>query len=68
MTTCCKVLTFMNDLLGILCRLRKESVVFMTDVKSMFYHFVVAEEDRDLLRFLWWLDGDPPKEVIDYIV
>ena len=57
---------FMNDLLGILCRFRKESVVFMTHIKSIFHHFVVAEEDRDLLRFLWWLDGDPPKDVIDY--
>ena len=66
MTTRCKVLTFMNDLLGILCRFRKENVVFMTDIKSMSHHFVVAEEDRDLLRFLWCLDGDPPKEVIDY--
>ena len=57
---------FMNDLLGILCRFRKESVAFMTDIKSMFHQFVVAEEHRDLLRFLWWLDGDPSKEVIDY--
>ena len=56
----------MNDLLGILCRFRKESVSFMTDIKSMFHQFVVAEEHRDLLRFLWWLDGDPTKEVIDY--
>ena len=51
---------FMNDLVVILFRFRKESVVFMTDIKSMFYQFVVAEEHRDLLRFLWWLDGDPP--------
>jgi len=27
---------------------------------------VVAEEHRDLFRFLWWLDGDPSKKVIDY--
>ena len=27
---------FMNDLLGILCRFRQESVAFMTDIKSMF--------------------------------
>ena len=47
---------FMNDLLVILFRFRKESV----DIKSMFYQFEVAEERRDLLRFLWWLDGDPP--------
>ena len=51
---------FMNDLLVILFRFRKESVAFMTDIKSMFYQFVVAEEHRDLLRFLWWLNGDPP--------
>ena len=48
---------FMNDLLGILCRFGKESVAFMTNIKSMFHPFVVAEEDRYLLRFLWWLDG-----------
>ena len=56
----------MNDLLGILCRFRQESVAFMTDIKSMFHQFVVAEEHRDLLRFLWWLDGDPLKEVVEY--
>ena len=43
---------FMNDLSVILCRFRKESVASMTDIKSMFYQFVVAEEHRDLLRFL----------------
>ena len=57
---------FMNDLLGILCRFRQESVAFMTDIKSMFHQFVVTEEHRDLLRFLWWLDGDPSKEVVEY--
>ena len=56
----------MNDLFGILRRFRKESVAFMTDIKSMFHQFVVAEEHRDLSGFLWWLDGDPSKEVIDY--
>ena len=57
---------FMNDLLGILCRFHQESVAFMTDIKSMFHQFVVAEERRDLLRFLWCLDGDPSKEVVEY--
>jgi len=49
---------FMNDLLGTLCCFHQESVAFMTDIKSMFHQFVVAEEHRDLLRFLWWLDGE----------
>ena len=57
---------FMNDLLGILCRFCKESVAFMTDIKSMFHQIVVAEEHRDLLCFLRWLDGDPSKDVINY--
>ncbi|XP_068707887.1 uncharacterized protein [Montipora foliosa] len=57
---------FMNDLLGILCRFRQESVAFMTDIKSMFHKFVVSEEHRDLLRFFWWLNGDPSKEVAEY--
>ena len=55
---------FMNDLLGILCRFRQESVAFMTDIKSMFHQFVVSEEHRDL--FFWWLNGDPSKEVAEY--
>jgi len=43
---------FMNDLLGILCRFRQESVAFMTVIKSMFHQFVAAKEYRGLLRFL----------------
>ena len=45
---------------------RKEDVAVMTDIKSMLHQFVVAEEHRDLLRFLWQFDGHPSKEVIDY--
>ena len=57
---------FINDLLGILHRFRQESVEFMTDIKSMFHQFMVTKEHRDLLRFLWWLDGDPTKAVVKY--
>ena len=59
---------FMNDLLGILCRFRQESVAFMTDIKRMFHQFMVTKEHRDLLRSLWWLDGDPSKEVVEYLI
>ena len=27
---------------------------------------MVAEDHRDLLRFLWWEDGDPNKPVVEY--
>ncbi|KAL9965050.1 hypothetical protein ACROYT_G028777, partial [Oculina patagonica] len=56
----------MNTLLGILCRFRQERVALMTDIKSMFHQFMVSEEHRDLLRFLWWEDGDPSKGVVEY--
>ena len=56
----------MNTLLGILCRFRQESVAFMTDIQSMFHQFVVSKEHRDLLRFLWWKNGDPANEVVEY--
>ena len=55
-----------NGLLGVLCRFRQERVAFMTDIKSMFHQFMVAEDHRDLLRFLWWEDGDPNKPVVEY--
>lgn len=56
----------LNTLLGILCRFREESVAFMTDIESMFHQFMVSEEHRDLLRFLWWKDGNPNNEVVEY--
>ena len=56
----------MNGFVGILCRFREEEVAFMTDIKGMFHQFNVAEENRDLLRFLWWDGGDPNKDVVDY--
>ncbi|XP_071497310.1 uncharacterized protein [Diadema antillarum] len=55
-----------NGLLGVLCRFRQEDVAIMADIKSMFHQFFVAEEDRDMLRFLWWEDGNPQNEVIEY--
>ena len=53
---------FMNDLLGILYHFPLESIA---DIISMFHPFMVVKEHRDLLRFYWWLDGDPSKEVVD---
>ncbi|XP_063959911.1 uncharacterized protein LOC135155123 [Lytechinus pictus] len=56
----------MNGLLGVLCRFRKEEVAFMADVKGMFLQFYVNEEDRNLLRFLWYEGGDETKEAVEY--
>lgn len=35
----------------------------MTDIKAMFCQIKVSEEDKDFLRFLWWLGGDVTQDV-----
>nr|XP_055053880.1 uncharacterized protein LOC129439016 [Misgurnus anguillicaudatus] len=55
-----------NTLLGVLLRFRREPIAFSADVQQMFYCFVVQEEHRDYLRFLWYEDNDTEKNVIDY--
>ena len=47
-----------NHLVGVLCRFRLEPVALMCDIKTMFHQFHVNSEHRDLLRFLWWEDGN----------
>ncbi len=55
-----------NLLLGVLLRFRLEEVPVMADIESMFYQVYVFDEDRRLLRFLWWPDGDFSKEFKEY--
>ncbi|PIK59809.1 hypothetical protein BSL78_03264 [Apostichopus japonicus] len=55
-----------NTLVGVLCRFRQESVAFMGDIEAMFYQFKVNKEQRDLLRFLWWQNGDFTSEPVEY--
>ena len=55
-----------NGLLGVLCRFREERTAFMMNVKGMFHQFFVPEHQMDLLRFLWWEDGNESKDVIEY--
>jgi len=55
-----------NTLTGVLNRFRQEPVGLMCDIESMFYQVYVAEEYRDLLRFLWWENGDVSKNPVEY--
>ncbi|XP_043242095.1 uncharacterized protein LOC122391859 [Amphibalanus amphitrite] len=55
-----------SSLLGVLLRFRTEPVAFMADIRSMFYQVTVPESDRDLLRFLWWPEGDISAEPKDF--
>ena len=55
-----------NKLIGVLARLRQETIAFMADIEQMFYQVKVKEEDQDFLRFLWWPDGDFTAEPEEY--
>ncbi|KAK5928662.1 hypothetical protein CgunFtcFv8_013710 [Champsocephalus gunnari] len=47
-----------STLVGVMTRFRKEPVVLMADIEAMFHQVQVPAEDSDLLRFLWWPNGD----------
>ena len=55
-----------NNLIGVLCRFRRYPYAITCDVEKMFHQFVVRKEDRDYLRFLWWLNGDVSQDPKEY--
>lgn len=55
-----------NTLLGVLLRFRKEPVAITADIEQMFDCFIVQEDHRDYLRFLWYEDNDLTKDIVDY--
>ncbi len=55
-----------NSLVGILCRFREKPVAITCDVEGMFHQVGVNHENRDLLRFLWWENGDTSTEPRGY--
>ncbi|XP_061128960.1 uncharacterized protein LOC133150443 isoform X1 [Syngnathus typhle] len=50
-----------NSLIGVLIRFRREKIAVMADIEQMFHCFVVREDHRDYLRFLWFRENDPAK-------
>ena len=55
-----------NRLLGILLRWRQENIGVMADIQEMFYQVRVQESDCDMLRFVWWVNGDLDNELEEY--
>jgi hypothetical protein len=47
-----------NNLIGVLLRFRMEEVAFMADIEAMFMQIKVTEDHQDMLRFVWWPNGD----------
>ncbi|XP_034060527.1 uncharacterized protein LOC117538732 [Gymnodraco acuticeps] len=55
-----------NNLLGVLIRFRTEPVAVMSDIQQMFHSFLVRQDHRDYLRFLWFRDHQLDNEVMEF--
>ena len=55
---------FMNNLVGVLIRFRKNKIALVADVEAMFHQVRVEPSHTNALRFLWWKDGDLNNEPI----
>lgn len=57
-----------NSLLRVLLRFRKELIALTAYIQQLIYCFLVREDHRNYLRFLWHKDNDLEKEVTEYHV
>ena len=55
-----------NQLVGVLARFREEPLAFIADVETMFHQVRVPEDQRSLIRFLWWENGDIRNPIEDH--
>ena len=55
-----------NRIVGVLSRFREEQIALVGDIESMFYQVRVPEEQQDMLRFVWWPEGNLDAEPEDY--
>ena len=55
-----------STLIGVLIRLRKGEIAITSDIEGLFNQVRVPHDRRDLLRFLWWPDGDISQPLKEY--
>ncbi|XP_057302738.1 uncharacterized protein LOC130636904 [Hydractinia symbiolongicarpus] len=55
-----------NQIVGVFTRFREEQVAVAGDIESMFYQVKVPDNQRDMLRFVWWPEGNLDDELPEY--
>ncbi|XP_061891197.1 uncharacterized protein LOC133641474 isoform X1 [Entelurus aequoreus] len=55
-----------NTLIGVLLRFRKEAVAITADIQQMYHCFLLREEDRNYLRFLWSRNNNSSEDIMEY--
>jgi hypothetical protein len=56
----------LNNLRGIIMRFRENPIGIMADIEGFFHQLHVDEDHRDYMRFFWFKDNDPEKELAEY--
>ena len=56
----------LNSLVELLLRFRFPQYAFVADIQRAFLHIKLREADRFFVRFLWYKDNDPTKEICVY--
>ena len=55
-----------NTLTGVLLRFRRHPKAVTADIANMFHQIAVPDHHRTNMRFFWYKDNDPKKELIEY--
>jgi len=56
----------LNSLVGVLLRFRRGLFAFAGDIEQMFMQLKVPKEHSNLMRVLWWENGDMNTRPVDY--
>ena len=56
----------MHQLTDVLMRFRRDPIAFVCDIKEMFLQVGIPEQQRDLLRILWFKDNDLNGPIVTY--
>ena len=57
---------YLNNLIGILLKFRREPYAVISDIEQMYHQIKVAENDQDALRFVWRDNTD--EEIVDHMM
>jgi len=55
-----------NSLRGVLLRFRHHPYAFTGDIENMFHNFAVPDRQSTYMRFFWFEDNDPNRQLIEY--
>jgi len=55
-----------NSLTGVLLRFRQHPYAMSADVANMFHHIAIPDRQSTYLRFFWFEDNDPDKDMVEY--